>query len=143
MIKAPQPFKEPHYSEIDSEMPLKTGKTIYRCPGLRQNRFFCRPLSQGVSEYWTPKRISKWELVWIERVHFQHCRKRKKVTIQRQTCSVLSHHSASTYTVPWPGRFLLSIKHLSEKVQPKCHLPQASLLWAFSAIFKYHNLLIL
>lgn len=80
------------------------------------------------------------ELVWIKRVSFHHCRKRRgKVTKGRQACFALSRHSAFTHTASLPGMFLLSSKHLSEKLQPKCHLPQAFLLWVFLAIFQYHK----
>lgn len=53
-----------------------------------------------------------------ERVCFHHCKKtRGKVTKQRQTYFVLSHHSAFNHTVPLLGMLFLSSKHLSEKVQ--------------------------
>lgn len=67
--------------------------------------------------------------------------KEEKSHKQRQTCSCLSHHSASTHTVPLPTMFLPS-KRLSEKSStPNVTYPKLSPLGR--AIFKYHNLLIL
>lgn len=69
----------------------------------------------------------KMELVQI--ICFYHCRKRREKVPKGKHACVLSHLSAFTHNVPLP-RMFLSSKQLSEKIQPKCHLPQAFLLWA-------------